>query len=126
MIGEQFGYLTVIREAGKNKSRNTLYECLCVCGNKKLVPDTSLKLGRVKSCGCKKGELRLAAMQGEGLPITIDEKLTVEYIHKRIDELRGSIKHLEGKTPDVMDKVEWLTFYTVNSRIIELQELIGE
>jgi len=56
--------------------------------------------------------------------LTVEEKLTVEYIKNRIEELRKSMEHLKGKTPDVMNNAERLAFYTLNSRIIELQNLI--
>ena len=122
-IGRKFGFLTVIKKVGKNKSYNTLYECLCDCGKTKIVTDTNLTSGNTKSCGCMKEALKVAAM-GDIERLSVEEKLTVKYIKNRIEELRKSIEHLRGKTPDVMNKVEYLAFYTINSRIIELQDLI--
>ena len=52
MIGKQFGKLTVIAEAGRDKRRETLWECLCSCGNKTVVLGGNLRQGKVHSCGC--------------------------------------------------------------------------
>lgn len=51
MIGLQFGNLTVLGEAGKNK-RGILFECICSCGNKRVFPGKDLRSGNNKSCGC--------------------------------------------------------------------------
>ena len=57
LTGQRFGYLTVIKKAGKNKSDKILWLCKCDCGKLKIIQGTSLKNGRTKSCGClrKKG-----------------------------------------------------------------------
>ena len=121
MIGEKYGYLTVVEEAGRDKYHRRMLKCVCDCGATKIVDMSALKSGATKSCGCKKYEWRdnLAADN-------IKPALTLSYIHRRIDALRKNISHLEGKKPDEMNKGEWLAFYCINSRICELQELIGE
>jgi hypothetical protein len=55
LVGQQFGRLTVIKDAGR-KRKQILWECLCVCGNTKLVVSTSLRKGHTKSCGCLQKE----------------------------------------------------------------------
>ena len=57
LTGQRFGYLTVIKKAGKNKSDKILWLCKCDCGKLKIIQGASLKNGRTKSCGClrKKG-----------------------------------------------------------------------
>lgn len=54
MIGKRFGKLIVIAEAEKpNGSGNSYWVCQCDCGNvTKPIFDSSLRLGRTKSCGC--------------------------------------------------------------------------
>ena len=49
-----FGKLTVIKEAGRNRSREVLWECLCSCGNTSLIRTQNLKSGNSKSCGCSR------------------------------------------------------------------------
>ena len=51
MIGKRFGKLVVIKDSGQRYYKHVVYECLCDCGNIKLIP--SLKLNKeLKSCGC--------------------------------------------------------------------------
>lgn len=50
--GQVFGRLTVIRFAGKGKSRESKWECQCECGNVTIVFGTHLRSGTTSSCGC--------------------------------------------------------------------------
>lgn len=54
--GRRFGRWTVIRYAGRSKSKNALFACICDCGNEKVVRGTSLLMGNRRggslSCGC--------------------------------------------------------------------------
>lgn len=52
LVGMKFGKLTVIEEAGRNKYKKVLYKCQCDCGNIKIAPASSLKIGTTLSCGC--------------------------------------------------------------------------
>ena len=56
LVDKVFGRLTVIQEKGRDKNRNVLWECLCDCGKTWFVRSIDLNGGRVKSCGCLKGE----------------------------------------------------------------------
>lgn len=49
LIGKTFHFLKVIKYLGNRK-----YECLCVCGNIRIVLGGNLLKGNIKSCGCKK------------------------------------------------------------------------
>lgn len=51
--GDRFSRLVVIRKSDKkDKSRVSIYECKCDCGNTVFARRTFLLNGRVKSCGC--------------------------------------------------------------------------
>lgn len=52
--GCRFGKLLVIRRCGSDKNRNSLWECLCDCGNVRIVAKRLLTDGRAKSCGCSR------------------------------------------------------------------------
>lgn len=53
LTGKRFGNLTVIRNIGKDKHGNRLWECSCDCGNKSSVYRAKdLNIGKYKSCGC--------------------------------------------------------------------------
>lgn len=51
LSGQKFDRLTAIRIAEK-RGKNYYYECICDCGNKKLVRAGALTSGEIKSCGC--------------------------------------------------------------------------
>jgi len=51
LIGQRFGRLVVIEEAGIKNGKCT-WRCLCDCGNFTIIPSNHLKCGNTKSCGC--------------------------------------------------------------------------
>jgi hypothetical protein len=53
LIGKRFGMLYVVEKASSSE-RGIMYNCLCDCGNKKLLSAGDLKSGKYKSCGCMK------------------------------------------------------------------------
>lgn len=59
LIGKKYARLTVIGYSHTDFSSHIAYwECLCDCGNKKIVPTNLLTRGTVKSCGCLRDEKR--------------------------------------------------------------------
>lgn len=52
LTGQKFGRLLAIKDAGRNKSQQVIWECLCECGKTALVVSSKLKNGHTKSCGC--------------------------------------------------------------------------
>ena len=52
LIGKSFHRLTVIESAGQNEYKQTVWRCVCECGNEKVAIGTRLKGGYTKSCGC--------------------------------------------------------------------------
>lgn len=71
--GRKFGKLTVLKYVKNKKS-----ECICDCGNKIIVNDSSLLKGNTKSCGC------ISSISRE----TYDEDM--------LKKLMGKIKKSEG------------------------------
>lgn len=58
LTGQQFGRLTVVQFAGKyNGSRNSLWQCVCECGQEAFIPTGRLRDGSSRSCGCLQREL---------------------------------------------------------------------
>ena len=51
-VGQRFGKLTVIEQAGRNNLKKVLWTCLCDCGNQTVVVAGSLVTGNTESCGC--------------------------------------------------------------------------
>lgn len=52
ITGQKFNMLTAIEPISKNKCGQTMWKCICDCGNESIVVISSLKNGSTKSCGC--------------------------------------------------------------------------
>lgn len=52
VIGKVFGHLTIISLSETKIYHKTAYNCVCVCGNTKVLPWNDLSRGKIKSCGC--------------------------------------------------------------------------
>lgn len=50
--GSRFGRLCVMSNVGISKRHETMWRCLCACGNWKTISRGSLMSGDTKSCGC--------------------------------------------------------------------------
>ena len=55
--GKRTKMLTVIKESGKDKSRNILWKCRCDCGKVVDVRANALRKGQL-SCGCMQGSVK--------------------------------------------------------------------
>jgi len=55
LAGQKYGKLTIIGRIKKHHLR-TRWECLCDCGNIKIIDQSSIRNGHTKSCGCLKKE----------------------------------------------------------------------
>lgn len=53
LVGQRFGKLTVISDAGNDARGNSMWLCQCECGNTKVIRGSKLKEGQYKSCGCE-------------------------------------------------------------------------
>jgi hypothetical protein len=51
-IGQRFGKLVVVEQAGRDKLKKVLWKCLCDCGKEAVVVSGSLVTGNTESCGC--------------------------------------------------------------------------
>jgi hypothetical protein len=52
LVGKKFNMLTVLRENGKNKRGERMWECVCECGNTKSYRTSRLLSLDTKNCGC--------------------------------------------------------------------------
>lgn len=62
LTGQKFGRLIVIKRS-TNKNNRVYWECICDCGNIKIVSAKLLRNGESRSCGC----LRVETMTTHGL-----------------------------------------------------------
>lgn len=56
LTGKKYNKLTVISRAKNNKKNQAMWNCICDCGNKKVVMGYYLTSGTTKSCGCQRAE----------------------------------------------------------------------
>jgi len=57
MMGQKFGRLEVISFAGHDSHSNAMWRYRCQCGKEKVARGSSLRAGRVQSCGCLRDEV---------------------------------------------------------------------
>ena len=63
--GKRYGHLEVKGIAGKSKEGRTVWNCICICGNQKVLSKSQLDCGQHTSCGCQKRKKYLGEMCGE-------------------------------------------------------------
>jgi hypothetical protein len=56
--GVRYGKLVAVKDAGRNKHKKVMWECLCDCGNVTVVPSGALVTGNTTSCGCDAGNYK--------------------------------------------------------------------
>lgn len=52
LVGKKFGKLIVVASTEKRKNGSIVWDCLCECGNHKMVPTHLLTSNHTQSCGC--------------------------------------------------------------------------
>ena len=57
LTGKRYGRLVAVRQAGKGKRGcHLLWECVCDCGNRKIIRSADLRNKKTQSCGCLRKE----------------------------------------------------------------------
>jgi hypothetical protein len=75
LTGQRFGNLYVIERAPNGPRWQTRWNCLCDCGNQKIMLTSNLTTGKSKSCGC--GSLEAGRLNNE------KAKLTEDVVHQK-------------------------------------------
>ena len=60
LTGLRFGRLAVVSQAGRNRHREALWDCVCDCGERTIVRGGNLTSGHTSSCGCLHREVSRA------------------------------------------------------------------
>lgn len=87
MTSRKCGRLTIINQVKSKKGSHARWNCLCDCGNKRVVSGAHLRNGKIKSCGCYASEKSSETCKkiSKEKAYTLDEVLRlVRQIHKRI------------------------------------------
>jgi hypothetical protein len=109
LSGQQFGKLTVIERKGKNKHKQTLWLCVCKCGNQVVTTSGSLVTGTAQSCGCSRGESNTK----HGMAHTRLYHIWANIIQRCENPNNSSYKNYGGRGITVCDdwKNDFQTFY---------------
>lgn len=66
LTGQKFGRLTAVEHVGTKKGQ-TMWKCICDCGNTSIIGYPNLITGNTKSCGCLNSETARKALTVHGL-----------------------------------------------------------
>lgn len=66
LVGQRFGRLVVQKFAGMRDGHESLWDCVCDCGNMTVVQVSNLRSGSTKSCGCVQREILMQVMDLTG------------------------------------------------------------
>lgn len=94
---EKHGRLTIIKRVGKAKRRQPLVECLCDCGNKKIVRLGNLRSGKTKSCGCIRRELNIKNNTTHGMANSSTHKSWMNMMNRCNNPNNYSYDHYGGR-----------------------------
>lgn len=97
LSGEKFGRLFVVKYDSTNAKGKALWECLCDCGNTKVVIGENLRAGFTTSCGCYKREVEVKASVTHGLSHVDGKKSRLYSIWGDMKRRCNNIKNKEYK-----------------------------
>ena len=93
LIGQRFGRLVVIADAGRQGKRS-LWHCRCDCGGEKTVVGTKLREGAIKSCGCM---CSAGNNKTHGLSATTEYAVWICMMHRCYNPKRRDYRHYGGR-----------------------------
>ena len=97
LIGKKYGRLQVISRADdivtSNGKHKVMWNCVCDCGNTKIVHGSALKSGDTSSCGCYRKELFSKKYKGVSRPDIVGKYLTpICEVEKKLYKINPDIK----------------------------------
>jgi hypothetical protein len=106
LSGKSFGNLTVISRVG-SKGKDSTWNCLCKCGNHKIIRASSIKVN--KSCGCMIAELNRQHRTTHGKSRSKEYLCWIEIIRRCTDPKRQSYSRYGGRGIKVCDR--WIASF---------------
>jgi len=113
ITGQIFNRLTALKIVGRDSRRNTLWECICKCGNVKVTTLSRLRNKTCQSCGCIHTENKIGRAITHGLSRTPEYNIW-RGVLKRCNNANTQSYHRYGGR-GIKVCPEWLdfkTFYT--------------
>lgn len=93
MAGWRFGKLLVLDRAPNNARGTSMWNCLCDCGERRLIEGTGLRAGRNKSCGCASPRFECSRFKKHGMSGTRTYSIW-RGMHTRCTDPKASKAHL--------------------------------
>lgn len=111
IVGNRYGRLIIKEFSHSNKKRESMYLCLCDCGNEKIITRQHLIEGTAKSCGCYRKEITAKNSFKHGQTESITYKSWKNMITRctNPDPTRYSYKYYYSKGIKVCDR--WLNSF---------------
>lgn len=107
LTGCKFGRLTVVSRT-ENLGKQTVWYCICDCGNKCIVQAGSLKNGETRSCGCFHKEVLRKRQTTHGMHNTRTYKIWCSMIQRCTNPNCHSFEGYGGRNITVCDR--WMKF----------------
>jgi hypothetical protein len=123
LTGQRFGRLICIKDIGRNRFNEAIWECICDCGNTTNVDSSKLRKGNTRSCGCLQRERARESNFTHGLQFDKDGKTNRIYgiwrrMKQRCEDVNSSdYSRYGGRGIKVCD--EWLEFLPFYNWAIE-------
>lgn len=108
LTGQKKGRLFVVRPVRKEGIERLFYECLCDCGNTKIVGAQNLRRGLTQSCGCLHKDRTREASFKHGMSHTSIHNTWLSMIQRCTDPNCVAYKDYGGRGIKVCD--EWKVF----------------
>lgn len=110
MIGQRFGRLIIVADAGRvlqpSGQSKKVWECLCDCGKKVIVRQGKLRLGTTKSCGCFRVDNTTEMRTTHGKHGTTEFNILAGIKQRCLNPNSDAYKHYGGRGITVCDR--WL------------------
>lgn len=94
MAGLRFGRLSVVSMAASLPDGTARWNCVCDCGNARIVAGTGLRAGRHKSCGCSSPRFTRDRVKTHGMSYTRTYRIWHGMITRCSDKAYGKSRRL--------------------------------
>lgn len=93
MLGKKYGKLLVTSRAGY-QGKAVTWECLCDCGEIRVIAGTGLRSGRHKSCGCSSPRFKSDRINSPGMVKTPTYNSWASMLYRCSDQAKGKSRRL--------------------------------
>jgi hypothetical protein len=104
ITGKRFGRITVLSFSRKTEKRQSMWLCLCDCGEKKEISGNRLRSGKTQSCGCYRTEKQASRSKTHGLSYTDEYRIYKGILNRCYNRNVNAYPHYGGKGIQVCDR----------------------